>query len=326
MKGRFFLLSLALFTMLAKLPASGLAAQKTDIKIGLPVQATSFLPVYIADEKGFFKEYGLNAQTVLFRGDAGVVQALVAGSVDINVASLTGLLNTISAGQKLKAFWGGYNQADFEWYAVKDLKSVKDLKGKRFAVTSLGSLTDHLTRYLIQKSGLDPQRDVQILQIGGTPAMLTALRTGRVDVAILSPPTKFAAKAEGFNRLFEQKTGISKEWPKHVVYAMETFTKANPETIRSFIRSTVKAIRFARGNKGEAVRIIAKVFSMEEGFASQAYDDVIDRLFEDGRLPDQESFETFWKISVETGDVKEKWPLERYFDDSFLKTQKDWLK
>jgi len=326
MKEGCWILSLALLFIFAGLSGTGFAAQKSDIKIGLPVQATSFLPVYVANEKKFFREAGLNTETILFRGDAGVVQAIVGGSLDINVASLNGLLGAISAGQKLKAFWGGYNSADFAWYAAKEITSTKDLKGKKFAVSSFGSLTDALTRFLIQKSSLDPQKDVQILQIGGTPAMLTALRTGRVDVAILSPPTKFAAQTEGFNKLFDQRTGIAKEWPKHVVYSTESFIKENPETIRSFIRATAKAIRFAKSNRDESIQIISKVFKMKKDFAALAYDDVIDYLYADGRLPDPESMDTFWRISIQTGDVKEKWPQEKYFDDSFAKTQKEWLR
>lgn len=325
MKNRRLLLAVALIGFLTAFSGTGFAAEKSDLKIGLPVRATSFLPVYAAQEKGFFQKNGLNSQIILFRGDAGVVQALVAGSVDLNVASLTGLLSAISAGQKLKAVWGGYDSADFAWYAQKNIHSTKDLRGKSFAVSSFGSLTDSLTRYLIQKSGLNPQRDVRILQIGGTPAMLAALRAGRVDVAILSPPTKFAAKEEGFNKIFDQRTDIAREWPKHVVYSTESFIRQHPQTIRAFIRSTVEAIRFAKANRGAAVAIISKVFKMNQGFAAQAYDDVIDYLYADGRLPDPKSFDTFWKISIFTGDVKERWPLSKYFDESFLKTRKEWL-
>jgi ABC-type nitrate/sulfonate/bicarbonate transport system substrate-binding protein len=86
--------------------------------IGLPVPAISFLPVWVADQNGLLKEEGItDAKILAFRGDADVIQALAGGSVDLNVASLTGLVSTINSGQKFKGVWAGYNMPFFDWYA-----------------------------------------------------------------------------------------------------------------------------------------------------------------------------------------------------------------
>ena len=123
----------------------------------------------MADQKGFFKEEGITEVKVLaFRGDADVVQALAGGSVDINVASLTGLVSSIDAGQKFRSVWAGYNMPLFEWYALPKYKSIAETKGGRYGVSKYGALTDSLTRYALRSAGLDPEKDVKILQLGGS--------------------------------------------------------------------------------------------------------------------------------------------------------------
>src|SRR3990170_4640927 len=97
----------SLFTVQA---APAVKPEMTKLTIGLPVPAFSLLPTWVADQKGYLKEEGFTEVKILaFRGDADVVQALAAGSVDMNIASLTGLVSTISAGQKFRAVWAGYN-------------------------------------------------------------------------------------------------------------------------------------------------------------------------------------------------------------------------
>ena len=86
-----------------------------------------------------------------FRGDADVVQALAGGTVDINIASLIGLVGTISSGQKFRSVWAGYNMPFFDWYAQPKYKSIAETKGGRYAISKYGSLTDSLTRYALRQ-------------------------------------------------------------------------------------------------------------------------------------------------------------------------------
>ena len=298
----------------------------TKLSIGLPVPAISFLPTWVADQKGFFKEEGITEVKILsFRGDADVVQALAAGSVDLNVASLNGLITTINAGQKFKAVWSGYNMPYFEWYGLPKFKSIAETKGGRYAVTKYGALTDFLTRYALRNAGFDPEKDVKILQLGGSPQSLAAMEAGQIEATILSPPSTQVAAEKGFVKLMSQKEQIAPDWPTHVVYAKEEFISKNPNAIKAFLRATGKAIEWIKAKPDEAAQLASKQLKFKLEHCRKTIDDILNEWHPDGRMP-QKSMKIFWEIAVQAGEVKEPWPESKWLDDTFLKTQDQWRK
>ena len=300
--------------------------EQTKLAVGLPVPAISFLPTWVADQIGFFKEEGFTEIKILaFRGDADVLQALAAGTVDINVASLAALVPAIKEGQKFKAFWVGYNMPYFEWYALPKFKSIAETKGGRYAVTKYGALTDFLTRYALRNAGLDPEKDVKILQLGGSPQSLAAMEAGQLEATILSPPSTHMAAEKGFVKLMSQKEHIAPDWPLHVVYAREEFIAKNPNTIKAFLRATGKAIEWIKSNPEEAAKLANKQIKFKLEHCRKTIDDIIDGWYSDGRLP-QKGMKVFWEIAVQAGDVTEPWPDSKWLDRTFLSTQSQWRK
>jgi NitT/TauT family transport system substrate-binding protein len=320
-----FLVSFTLFAMVsADLIAAPGKPEVSKLTVGLPVPAVSFLPLWVADEKGFLRDEGITEVRVLgFRGDADVVQALAAGSVDVNVASLTGLITTIDSGQKFRAVWAGYNMPFFEWYALPRFKSILETKGGRYAVSKFGALTDSLTRYALRTAGLDPEKDVKILQLGGSTQALAAMEAGQIDASILSCPQTYMAAEKGFIKLMSQKEQIGPDWPTHVVYTREDLIARHPNRIKAFLRATGRAIEWIKANPDEAAKVVNKQMKFKVEYCRKAIDEIQDRWFSDGRLP-QKGLKVFWDIAVQAGDVKEAWPDGRWLDPSFLKTQSEW--
>src|SRR5579863_6572864 len=149
-------------------PRAGAAVgkiEKPKLTLGLVVPAASFLPVYVAAARTW-KEQGLEVEIVSFRGDAEVSQAMAGGSLDLSLQSLDGLINLIESSQPVKGFYAGFHQADFAWLAQPSIKSWADLKGGTIGVSTFGSLTDQLTRFVLRKHGLKPETDVRIMQAG----------------------------------------------------------------------------------------------------------------------------------------------------------------
>jgi len=306
-------------------PAKG-KLEITKLNIGLPVPAVSFLPVWVADQNGFLREEGITEVKVLaFKGDADVVQALAGGTTDLNVASLTGLVTTIQSGQKFRAFWAGYNMPFFDWYAQPKFKSIAETKGGRYAVSKFGALTDSLTRYALRSAGLEPEKDVKILQLGGSTQALAAMEAGQIDASILSSPQTYIAAEKGFVKLMSQKEQIAPDWPTHVVYGKEEFIARNPNTIKAFLRATGKAIEWIKANPDEAAKVANKQMKFKVEYCRKAIDEIQDGWFSDGRPP-QKGLKIFWDIAVQAGDVTEAWPNSKWLDTTFLKTQDQWRK
>ncbi|OGP67067.1 MAG: hypothetical protein A2169_08095 [Deltaproteobacteria bacterium RBG_13_47_9] len=325
----FIVFTMVLFcSILNGAPSAALAAkpEMAKLSIGLPVPAISFLPNWAADQMGFFKEAGLTEVKILsFRGDADVIQALAAGTVDINVASLTGVVVSIKSGQKFKGFWAGYNMPYFDWYALPKFKSIAETKGGRYAVTKYGALTDFLTRYALRNAGLDPEKDVKILQLGGSPQSLAAMEAGQLEASILSPPSTHMAAEKGFVKLMSQKEQIAPDWPLHVVYAKEEFIAKNPNTIKAFLQATGKAIEWIKSNPEEAAKLANKQIKFKLEHCRKTIDGISGDWYADGRLP-QKGMKVFWEIAVQAGDATEPWPDSKWLDRTFLSTQDQWRK
>ena len=297
------------------------ALEKPRLSLGIPVDAASFMPVYVAAAHTF-KAQGLEVELTSFRGDAEVAQALAGNSVDLSLQSFDGLINLINAGQGVRAFYAGFYQSDFAWLAQPKVTQWQDLKGGTAGVSTYGSLTDQLTRYMLRRNGLVPEKDVQLVQVGTTASLLQALKSNRLTLAILSPPFKWMAQEAGFTLLAAQ-ANIAPRWPKHAYLAKAKFIDDNPETLRAFLRAHVAALRLARAEPAMAVDILAARLKWSRSYAERAYAEVAGAYDERGRLPDAH-MDVFWSIEIASGAVTEAWPDAKLMDDRFIRSFAEW--
>ncbi|MEI2384866.1 ABC transporter substrate-binding protein [Breoghania sp. JC706] len=309
--------------LLVAATATQAAPEKKEIVVGLPVMSATFLPLFLADEKGYFAEEGIKTDIVAFRGGTDMVRGMIAGSVDIGTTALAGVSVGIKAGQPIKVFYGGFNMALFEWYAVKGITTIEETKGKRFGVTSLGSSTDFLTRYALKSNGIDPQKDVQIIAAGGSGDRLPAMETGQLEVNILAPPFTFEAADLGYNRILTQKS-LAPDFPFHVFFATDDFRAKNPETIRAFLRGLVRGIRTAKADRAGSIALLVERAGLKEDYAGRAYDAFIDSIYEDGRMPSEAGMKAFWEMGIMGGAYKEAWPEAKYLDRTFIDSYAEW--
>jgi NitT/TauT family transport system substrate-binding protein len=306
----------------------GLAAsigkpEKSRLTAGIPVEAASFLPVYLAAARTW-KQEGLDVELTAFRGDAEVSQALAGGSVDFSVQSADGLINMLVANQPVIAFYAGFHQSDFSWLAQPSVKNWEDLKGKSAGMSTFGSLTDQLTRYALRHHGLTPEKDVQMVQAGPPASIAQALKAGRLGLGILAPPVNWQLQDAGFTDLGSQAQEIAPRWPKHVFVAKKQFLDANPNTVKAILRAQVAAVRLAKSDRSLVVATLADRLKYPKTYAERAYDPLVADYDERGSLPDDASMRVFWQLQVERGDIKEAWPNSRLLDDRFIRTFADW--
>jgi NitT/TauT family transport system substrate-binding protein len=297
--------------------------EKPRLTLGLAVPAASFLPVYVAAARTW-KEQGLAVEIVSFRGDAEVSQAMAGGSLDLSLQSFDGLVNLINSEQPVKGFYAGFHQADFAWLAQPSVKSWADLKGGTIGVSTFGSLTDALTRYVLRKHALSPETDVRIMQAGPSATSIQMLRSGRLLAAIQSAPTKWVAQDAGLTVLGTQDSEIAPQWPKHTFVAHTKFLDDNPETLRAFLRAHVAAIRLARADRDLAVKVLVDQVKYQPSYAARAYDENMPAFDERGRLPDDKYMDIFWSIVIAAGAAKEPWPAARLMDERFIGTFAQW--
>jgi ABC-type nitrate/sulfonate/bicarbonate transport system substrate-binding protein len=319
------------------LQASGLAAlahgpagaaalgplEQSKLIAAIPVDAASFLPIYLAADRTW-KQQGLDIELTAFRGDAEVSQALSGGSIDFSIQSADGLINMLNAGQPVIAFYAGFHQSDYAWLSQPAIKTWDALKGKTAGVSTFGSATDQLTRYALRRHGLVPGKDIQIVQAGPPASIAQALKAERLAVGILAPPMNWMVADAGFNILGGQGQEIAPQWPKHVFVAKKEFLDRHPNTVRAILRAQVAAIRLARADRDLVIATYMERLKFQKSYAERAYDAIVPFYDERGLLPEGKSMEVFWSLQIERGEATEPWPSARILDNRFIETFADW--
>jgi len=307
-----FALALALSLLLAGLvPATGSA----KIIVGLSSVNVAFLPVYVTEAKGFFKDEGLDVLLVLFNAGATNLQALIGGDVQIMGSAFVETVGGRAAGIDVKNFWGVCNLMPFQLYSQPDFKSMKQAKDKRFAISRFGSLTDFLTRATLRHFGVD-EKEVTILQIGSTPARFAALSAKGVDASVVWFPVTEIAKSQGFNKLLDLKD-IFPDWPYETFAARESYLSKEKDQVAKFLRAYQKGVRYTRDNKNDAVNIMKKYVKMDPAYAPAGYDEYRDSFPVNGQIAEK-AIPTVIDEEFRTGRIKKKLTIEDMVDRSFI--------
>jgi NitT/TauT family transport system substrate-binding protein len=260
-----------LFTILIVLPASVSASDKLRIGYGAPSVAMSTL--WITKEGKLFDKNGLEVE-VLYLESALVQRALIAGNIDFG--QMTGSLMSPPRlqGADLVMVAGFLNQLLYRLVVRPDIKTVADLKGKRVGVSRFGAGADRATRLLLAKLGLNPYKDVTLLQIGGSPTRVTALLANSIDATILEPPDHKKLQEAGMRVLANmEEMGIPFQHTG-LVTSRGQIAKS-PDITRRVVKSFVEGIHLMTTNPEVSKRAFRKYMRLQH---ERELDDVYQTL------------------------------------------------
>jgi NitT/TauT family transport system substrate-binding protein len=285
--------------------------------VGLSSVNIAFLPVYVAQEKRFFKDEGVDVVFVMFNAGSTNLAALVGGDIQIMGSAFVETLAGRAAGVDVKNFWGISNIMPFQLYSQPDFKSMKQAKGKRFAISRFGSLTDFLTRATLRHFGVD-EKEVTILQIGSTPARFAALTAKGVDASIVWFPVTEIAKSQGYNKLLDLKE-VFPEWPYETFAARESWLRKEKDQATKFLQAFQKGVKYTRENKDDAVRILRKYVKMDPAYAPAGYDEYRDSFPINGQIAEK-VIPLVIEQEIESGRIKKKITIDDMIDRTFMST------
>jgi NitT/TauT family transport system substrate-binding protein len=310
-RGKVWLL-IAFIVLLSALP---LTRANARIVVGVSTVNVAFLPIYVTQDKGFFKDEGLDVLVVMFNAGTTNMQALIGGDVQIMAGGVPETVLARASGIDIKNFWAISNVMPFQIYGHPSFKSLKESKGKKFAISRFGSLSEFLTRSSVRKFGVDP-KEITMLQIGATPARFTTLVSGIVDATVLWFPVTERAKSAGFNLLFDLKE-LYPDWSNVGFIARESWlTKEKEQTIK-FLRAFQRGVRHTRENREDGIAALRKYVKMDAGEAAAGYDEYRNSFPLDGRLLEAGIAVTI-EQEMETGRLKRKIPVSEMVDQTFI--------
>jgi len=227
---------------------SGAAIAQTKITVGKIVGGIGLhIPSYIAMDKGFFKEEGLDARWIELQGRPMITAGLT-GNLDFVPIPSGGANAVLTAGAPLKYIVNQSLKPQYIIVAKAEIKKVEDLKGKTLGYARVGAAdydegATTLDRFFNMKVG----RDYKVIQFQGEPERMAALANGDIAAALVSVPRAYQARQAGFNVLL--RTGDYLPRAGGAFWCTEAFFQKNPDTVKRFIRAIAKGVMYYRDNK-----------------------------------------------------------------------------
>ena len=233
---------------------------------------------HFTKEVGLFNKAGLDVEIVYIPGGSTVVQAMASGEIQFGRGSATEVVSAHMAGFPLKILAALINKFVYSFVTPATVVKPQDLKGRAVAISRFGSGSDFITRMALKSWGLEPGKDVTILQVGNSPERLAAIVGGKVHGSILSLSQTPRAKKLGL-RVLADLSQIDTEYPQGVLYVTSSLIEKRPDLIRSFLSAYVEGIRQFKTNKQVAYNIIAKSSGLKDRAEIEEYHSLLSKSF-----------------------------------------------
>jgi NitT/TauT family transport system substrate-binding protein len=250
---------------------TNLYAQSTKLSAAYSAESSWSLATWVAYDGGFFKKYGLDVDLVLIRSASTITAAMIAGEAPIIQLGGNGPIQAALQGADTVNVLTLVPLIPQSLVVTPDIKTAEDLKGKRFGVSRFGALSDLVIRRYLRNFGLDPAKDVTIVQIGGIPEQLAAMKAGAISGGSMSPPVLTAAKKAGFKELADFES-LNYKYPATVIATTKSFIQRQRATALNFLRGEIEGIHAIKTQKTFAVSVLKKYMRisdpdvLEEGY------------------------------------------------------------
>jgi ABC-type nitrate/sulfonate/bicarbonate transport system substrate-binding protein len=215
-------------------------------------------PLWAAKEGRYFEKYGIkNLEVIQFSGGQPVTRALIGGDIQISTTGGAAVVNARLKGADTVIIARTVGVFPYTLYVGKDIRDAGELKGKKLAVSTIGGSGYVAMQYALRKIGLDPDKDVAMLQIGDFGARLASLAAGTVQGALLLPPFTLRARELGLRPLYDL-VGSGIQYPINQITARQSFIKSQRETVKNFMRGFVAGLARFRMDREFGARVLGK--------------------------------------------------------------------
>lgn len=226
------------------------------IRIGYTGLAGDMLPLWVAQDKNLFKKYGLATEMITFQANPLSVQSLVSGEIQFAVGGGSALVDAKIGGAEVVTVAVFVDTLPYTLVASENIKSASQLKGKRFAVSRIGAISDISLRMALKNLGANLEKEAIILGIGDQAARFAALKSGIVDATVISPPTTLLARKLGLNVIASfQEAGI--KWAFNTIDTTTGYARNNREIILNFLKGLIEGIAYIHKNKEGSLGVLS---------------------------------------------------------------------
>ena len=226
------------------------------LRVGYPSPSANFYPLFATKEANLFEKYGFEPEMIYVQG-VQLIAVQVAGQLDFSSVSGLVFLQASVEGSDLILLASSNDSQPMKLMVHSGITGPKDLRGKTVAVTRFGSLTDLLLRPVLKNWGLEPQKDVNLLQIGRLPDMVLAIAQKKVDGGVISFPNSLQAEKMGVKTLLDfAESGL--DIPSTTVVASRKYSTSHREVVLRFLKAYIEGTRRLLTDKELGIRALRK--------------------------------------------------------------------
>ena len=257
-------------------------AQAQKIRIAYSSRSNTVTPLYVAADKGLFRDEGLEVELIQVSPRLGAM-AVMNGDVAFTT-SFTSTFRAILQGLPLKLVLVALKKGVYYLVTRPEIKNVQELKGKKLGIATIRGTDSIVAEELLRSKGFNPNQLQQIV-IGDTALRAQALMTGVVQAVSLSPPHDLLLKNLGYNILAgPPEVGL----PASGLFTSNRLLKENPQVVNRSLRAVLRANRFIAANRQETIAVMSKWLAQTQEVAGQSYDVELKALTKDGQMTDAE--------------------------------------
>src|SRR5688572_15716370 len=313
--GALALLYIALFMFLSA--AVSESATLSRLRVGYPSPSASFFPLFATKEAGLLEKYGFDTEMVYVQG-VQLVQVHVSGQLDLSSVSSVVYLQASVEGADLIQVASSIDNQLMKLMVHPTIAKPEDLKGKTLAVTRFGSLTDLLVRPALKNWGLEPQKDVKLIQIGRMPDIATAISQKSVDGGVISFPTSIQAEKMNIKTLLDfAESGF--DIPATTVVVSRRYTKTHRDVVLRFLKAYVEGTRRLLTDRELGIRALRKYGGISDReMLATTYDLFTSRYIKKIPTVNAKGVENSLSLILEDNPKVKGRKSEKYMDSSLM--------
>ncbi|MGH7767048.1 MAG: ABC transporter substrate-binding protein [Candidatus Binatia bacterium] len=279
--------------------------------------------LYVTRDAGIFRKHDLDPQIVYIVGGPTNTAALISGSVEYNIFAGPSAVAANLAGADTALLMSFVNTLEHSIYTHASIKKPADLKGKRIGVARSGSSDHYGATVALKKWGLEPDKDVALIAIGGPPDRFLAMQAGRVDGTLLQPPLTLRAQKAGFNRL-AALVDLGLDYVGTSFGTTRTVIDKKEDVTRRVVRAFVEGIHFYKTNKPASLKSISKLMKTDDAEAlEEAYNAYAVKFMARVPYPTLKGIEVILDDLAKTNPKAKGADPKRFVEARFLKELED---
>ena len=317
---RRFSLMLAMVLFLIALVSPGSAQTNPDkITLGTITLSLNNLPIYVAQEKGFFAKENIFVEAVVLNASTLAIPVLIAGSTQLSASSAMTTIRAIEKGAALKIVGGLTNAPVYDLYAGSKYKTLKDLKGASIGVSGLITSDTVIMKEMLKANGLEYPRDYSMRAMGSMPDRLLAIQTGQIAAGILSPPYTFGADDAGLLNL-GSTAKYTPNFVQTVFNVRADWAHEKRGVLIRFLRAILRGDHWIHTQKEDTVRVIMKRLKYNEKYSEASWRYYINNnaIPKDGEI-NPKGMDKVLQLLIEDGTLTTPPPKsDKYIDMSYL--------